>query len=406
MRLAHARLLLTVLTCDALAPHPVVDALHNRSLPATPDPSETEAGLHRSLSATPPETEAALRARIAELETKLAGQAGGTAAAPKHAHEHQGNKVPPLSKETVEKIFAYTQPFPVKGYNFKRNAPGEKHPWGKSDVWLKAVMTFEPNVTALNGIHPPVPFLINIGAHYAGGIDDIVSYVMQSNEVSGFAVDSDDNMPWAGSLIRKHTGFVNPTNVNSVLQAAHVPTHPIVLKVDIDSYDVDVALAILEHHSPIFIFVELNEKVPPPMCYCNRYHPGWARVDNDAYGCSLTGFVNAFAPKGYELVSVILNDALFVRSDQASLVASQLPAGKLPTPTEAFDVGYRNYPGRAGLFPWNRHVESWVDTRQPLETRAQQVSHFFKSKGNGEGKGYTYPFVGNAKEGVWPCAAA
>ena len=346
------------------------------------------------------------------LESKLGGHAKPVdgAAAPKHAHEHQG-KVPPLSTETVEKIFSFSQPFPVKRvgvamFTGKRVPPGKQtHRWGKSDMWLKAAMTFVPNVTALNGIHPPVPFLINIGAHYAGGIDDIVSYVMQSNEVSGFAVDSDDAMPWAGSLIRKHTGFVNPTNIISVLQAAHVPSHPILLKVDIDSYDVDVALTILKITSPMFIFVELNEKVPPPMCYCNKYSPGWARVDGDAYGCSLTGFVNAFAPKGYELVSVILNDALFVRSDQASLIASELPAGKLPTPTEAFDVGYRNYPGRAGLFPWNRHVESWVDTREPVEARARQVGHFFKSHGNGEGKGYTYAFVGNAKEGVWPCEA-
>ena len=131
-------------------------------------------------------------------------------------------------------------------------------------------------------------------------------------------------MPWAGSLIHKHTGFVNPTNIISVLQAAHVPSHPILLKVDIDSYDVDVALTILEMASPIFIFVEINEKIPPPMCYCNRYHPGWARVDNDAYGCSLMGFVNAFASKGYDLVSVILNDALFVRPP------TRPPAYKVP----------------------------------------------------------------------------
>ena len=35
-------------------------------------------------------------------------------------------------------------------------------------------------------------------------------------------------------------------------------SHP---KVDIDSYDVDVALAVLASRSPSFIFVEINEKV-------------------------------------------------------------------------------------------------------------------------------------------------
>ena len=56
---------------------------------------------------------------------------------------------------------------------------------------------------------------------------------------------------------------------------------------DIDSYDIDVILAILHKRSPDFIFVEINEKVPPPICYCNRFSHTWSRLNGGAYGCSL-----------------------------------------------------------------------------------------------------------------------
>lgn len=71
-----------------------------------------------------------------------------------------------------------------------------------------------------------------------------------------------------GAKVFKHTGMLTPRNVNDVLNYANTPARPLLLKVDIDSYDVDVALAVLHHRSPDFIFVEINEKIPPPVCYC------------------------------------------------------------------------------------------------------------------------------------------
>ena len=126
---------------------------------------------------------------------------------------------------------------------------------------------------------------------------------------------------------------------------------------DIDSVDVDVTLAVLSAgYSPAFIFVELNEKVPPPICYCNRHVSPprrWERLGGHHYGCSLTGFVNALAPQGYRLVSVILNDALFVHQRHAPQVARRLPGGVLPSPEAAFAAGYRDVPGRPIHYSWN-----------------------------------------------------
>ena len=69
--------------------------------------------------------------------------------------------------------------------------------------------------------------------------------------------------------------------------------------------------------------------------------------------CSLTGFVNALAPQGYRLVSVILNDALFVHQRHAPQVARRLPGGVLLSPEAAFAAGYRDVPGRSIHYSWN-----------------------------------------------------
>ena len=43
----------------------------------------------------------------------------------------------------------------------------------------------------------------------------------------------------------------------SLLHKHGVPHSPLLFKVDIDSYDVDVALSVLQQRSPDFIFVEI-----------------------------------------------------------------------------------------------------------------------------------------------------
>lgn len=305
---------------------------------------------------------------------------------------------------SLDRIFDFAHPFPIAqpvrkfGEDRVYNSS-----WQHLDRWLHAALNFQVNGTAAQRRHSR--YLVNLGAHYQAGIDDIVSYSMQSNDIEGFAVDDDQTMAWAGSRIRKHTGYVTPTNIAELFRVAHVPPAPLLLKVDIDSYDVDVAMAALELISPVFIFVEINEKVPPPMCFCNRFTIGkaWKRVSSHGYGCSLTGFVNAFRQKEYQLVSVILNDALFVRSDQAQAVAAQLPHGRLPKPHNAYASGFVHMPHRAQLFPWNEPVKNWFDETIPLATRSKSVHEYFKAS---EAGGYIYPFVGRAKHGTWPCASA
>ena len=98
-----------------------------------------------------------------------------------------------------------------------------------------------------------LPYIINLGAHCSPGVHDAVASHMVGPHVHGFALDADDPMLWAGANIAKHTGFVTPDTIASLLDKHRVPPEPRLLKVDIDGFDVDVALAVLRvrlPHSP------------------------------------------------------------------------------------------------------------------------------------------------------------
>lgn len=243
-------------------------------------------------------------------------------------------------------------------------------PFGRPDDWLPAVLT-------LNGTSSR--FLINVGAHMTQS--DVVARVMSSDDVEGIAMDADDRMAWVGKRVAKHTGFVTPQNVNALLDAARAPERPLLLKVDIDSYDVDVALAVLHQRSPDFVFVEINEKVPPPVCYCNRYHNRWRRerewrrLDVDSVGCSLQAYVLAFVPRGYRLVSVLMNDALFAH-ERVPLP----PRDGLFLETKvAYEAGYARVPSRAAAFWWNTRagLDAWIDESRPWPRRSAEIMAFY-----------------------------
>ena len=146
-------------------------------------------------------------------------------------------------------------------------------------------------------------YVVNFGAHFnvraaRTSFFDPTSAAMRKPGARGLAVDADDAMPWAAASVSKRTTFLKPGDMAGMLDAVGVPPEPRLFKIDIDSFDVAVALAVLDARSPEFITCEVQEVVPPPACYCNDvYRDGWERLDGDAYGCSLVGYANAFATR-------------------------------------------------------------------------------------------------------------
>jgi hypothetical protein len=155
------------------------------------------------------------------------------------------------------------------------------------------------------------------------------------------------SLPNAGVLQRK----ITPDGVEGLLASQGVPMDFEVLNLDLDSYDLEVAAAILRSFRPLVISMEVNEKVPPPVYFAVLYDPTHVWLEDHFYGCSIVAAAELFKARGYVLESLQYNNAFFVRGDLATGTIQDEPVA------EAYARGYRNRPDRRELFPWNHDME-------------------------------------------------
>lgn len=144
---------------------------------------------------------------------------------------------------------------------------------------------------------------------------------------------------------------VSPDSVESVLGSQGAPTDFEVLNLDLDSYDLSIAEALLRSFRPLVVSMEVNEKVPPPVYFTVLYHPEHVWRGDHFYGCSLVAAAELLEAHGYVLESLHYNNAFFVKGAVA--------AGRFDgvSVEDAYDRGYRRRPERREIFPWNHDVE-------------------------------------------------
>lgn len=144
---------------------------------------------------------------------------------------------------------------------------------------------------------------------------------------------------------------VTPHNVEALLRA-HTVAHDFeVLNLDLDSYDLRVAEALLRTFRPAVITMEINEKIPPPVYFAVNFDPDHVWSGDHFYGCSLVAAAEVVKARGYVLESLHYDNAFFVRGDVAE--------GRLEDRSveSAYYEGYWNRPDRRDLFPWNHDME-------------------------------------------------
>ena len=104
------------------------------------------------------------------------------------------------------------------------------------------------------------------------------------------------------------------------------------------------------------------------------------------YGCSLSAYSELLRGLGYSLVSVVLNDAIYVRTKRAAAAgfhrlrppATARAGCRLPkSDLQAYQRGYSQLPKRKELFPWNSEVDAWLDEGTPLPARHAAIRKFF-----------------------------
>ncbi len=184
----------------------------------------------------------------------------------------------------------------------------------------------------------------------------------------GLAVEADgDKFAALAYLYRKfpkmqlHKTRISPQNVVPLLEHFGIQRQLDVINIDIDSFDLDLAVAILESgYEPQIISIEINEKIPPPIYFNVLYSDNHSWDGTHFYGCSLTAATSQIEKFGYNLVELEFNNALFVRANKTGNQKSA------KSPSSAWLEGYRNRPETRKLFGHNQDVEHWLDMKPEL----------------------------------------
>ena len=137
---------------------------------------------------------------------------------------------------------------------------------------VKALTSLNPTL-----LPPMNDWAANMGANTGKDYDPI--YPFFESGWSGMAVEISQrmwpalnaNLPWP--RVKKVNKAVAPNNIVQMLHDAGAPRSLDLFKIDIDSYDVFVLQALLRNGSyrPKLVVMEINEKVPPPICFSNNY---------------------------------------------------------------------------------------------------------------------------------------
>jgi hypothetical protein len=152
---------------------------------------------------------------------------------------------------------------------------------------------------------------------------------------------------------------VTPSNVVDILKVSQTPKDFGVLNLDIDSYDLDVLLALFQGgYRPQVISMEINEKIPPRVYFNVSYSTSHIWSGDHFYGCSLTAASKNIRPFGYILVNLQYNNAIYVYEDS---IASESNNFVDLSDLEAYELGYRFAVNRREMFPWNEEMEFLLD---------------------------------------------
>jgi hypothetical protein len=170
---------------------------------------------------------------------------------------------------------------------------------------------------------------------------------------------------------------VTPHNVAPLFKHADVPKDFEVLNVDIDSFDLDLAIAILSaDYRPKLISIEINEKIPPPLFFNVPFSSEHSWDGSHFYGCSIIAATSELSKFDYRLVGMEGNNALF-QSAYSTYILPSLDA------TSAWMDGYKNKEDTPLNFPYNSDVSYWLDLKPEEALRAIR-NHFSSYAGKFE----------------------
>lgn len=205
-------------------------------------------------------------------------------------------------------------------------------------------------------------YTVNIGAGDGVSSNDPTFPLFMSGH-GGLAIEglaSDElmrNIPQEN--VKKITNFfVDPENIIELFASQNVPVSPDFLKLDIDGFDGDILMSILNRgYRPKIVQIEINAEIPPPISFCVHWNKDYRIVDDGGnisgfYGMSMQYANNLMSYFGYTLI-----DIDFVQGGHDLVFCHNLYISALG------GIAHR-YCGKSMREIFNEHPPSWPHFRE------------------------------------------
>lgn len=148
--------------------------------------------------------------------------------------------------------------------------------------------------------------------------------------------------------------YTTPYNISKIIAEAGL-SKPTYIKIDIDSFDLDLLRGILLNNiRPKVFSIEINELFPPPCKFELKYTGNQTQFSQPLYGCSLQSVSDFANEMNYSLVSLAFNNAFYIDNSLKSIVLSDYNVEI----KEIYDSGFLNRDWQK-IFPWDVKFEDW-----------------------------------------------
>nr|VFK11678.1 MAG: Methyltransferase FkbM domain-containing protein [Candidatus Kentron sp. LPFa] len=170
--------------------------------------------------------------------------------------------------------------------------------------------------------------------------------------------------------INEFVGFGEDDNLDRILDTTPVPSELDLLSIDIDGNDYHVWKAVSKYR-PKVVIIEFNPTIPTHIRFVQPADPSITQ------GASLLSLVELGKEKGYELVSALHCNALFVREEYYPLFQIESNAPEvLRTDLGAITYFFSGYDGR--IFLSGNSRMPWHDGIILKESKMQYLPRFLR----------------------------
>jgi hypothetical protein len=227
-------------------------------------------------------------------------------------------------------------------------------------------------------IKNPTSYVVDIGASTGVNTDPVFMFV-NNKKFKGLCIEGNSqsvNILKTKTNFDIYNGYITPLNAVDIFEKYNVPHNFDILKIDIDGYDLEVLRAILKKYKPKIIISEINEKIPPPICFEVKYKEDYSWDGSHCFGYSIQSGAKVMNDNNYKVLSIYqLNNILCINDELCeSLKIDRFNSEEYIK--NLYKIQYINNLARLRILPWNANINYWLNITNKEELKNSITNYF------------------------------